>query len=573
MSCTIAANILSPLGNTAEENYRAVLDGHSRLCRYETLWDLPEPFVASLFTEEEKAALMCDGLTWFESLAYRSAREATDRACAADASFRPDNTRTVFILSTTKANVSKLAAAESHYAEPGEAALKIARRLDVKTSPIVVCNACISGLSAIILAHRLLQVGCYDHAIVCGADVQSDFIVSGFQSFKALSPEACKPFDMERLGLNLGEAAATVILSAHAVRGTTGRIEQGIVRNDAHHISAPKNKDGGLLRALEALHIDNSDDVAFINAHGTATMFNDQMEAAAIRDAGLNTIPVNALKGYYGHTMGAAGVLETILSLHALKEGKIIGTRGLEEVGVSGRLQLTATHGKTDKKRFVKMLCGFGGCNAAITASVGEEEAESYTLKEAKGLVSTHRVRLTPTTVTIDGTPLPVEVSDGKLLTWLYKNRIDDYPRYYKMDGLSRLGFVAAELLLQEEGAPRFEENDTRGIVLFNRTSSTATDRRYLASIADRNNYFPSPSIFVYTLPNIVTGEMAIRNLYHGETAFYVLPEKDAAQMRQVQEATLQDAGLTSLITGWIDYVDDNDFLAEMEIVGLEQKP
>ena len=193
----LSTNITSPLGFTTEENYRAVLSGKSALKRYEGLWGLPEPFAASLFTEEQRAKLEIEGQTFFEALAIHSAREALSRIQLDVAS-----PRVVLILSTTKGNIGE---------SPAEAAKVIAKALGVSTTPIVVCNACVSGLSAQLLANNLLSAGLYDYAIVVGAEVQSKFIVSGFQSLKAVSEEPCRPFDIERIGLNPGEAAATII--------------------------------------------------------------------------------------------------------------------------------------------------------------------------------------------------------------------------------------------------------------------------------------------------------------------------------------------------------------------------
>ena len=107
-------------------------------------------------------------------------------------------------------------------------------------------------------------------------------------------------------------------------------------------------------------------------------------------------------------------------------------------------------------------------------------------------------------------------------MTAIYKQYIDDYPKFYKMDSLSRLGFVATELLLNAEGQRKDIPTEDRAVILFNRSSSIMADKKYLVSIKDPEDYFPSPSVFVYTLPNIVTGEIAMRNLYHGETSFYI---------------------------------------------------
>lgn len=144
------------------------------------------------------------------------------------------------------------------------------------------------------------------------------------------------------------------------------------------------------------------------------------------------------------------------------------------------------------------------------------------------------------------------------------------------MDGLSRLGFIASELLLKAEKTSNASKQDKgfntskhevdRAIILFNHSSSIASDKKFLESIADKDNYFPSPSVFVYTLPNIVTGEIAIRNGYHGETSFYILDGKDEKQMQTILEASFLDPQTQSILGGWINYDDDSHFEAEMHI-------
>ena len=133
--------------------------------------------------------------------------------------------------------------------------------------PEILSVACISGVAALIWGHRLIQEGRYDHVIVCGADVLSKFVISGFMSFKALSPEICKPHDKDRVGLNLGEAAATIILSSKIQ--SDFRIVNGSTSNDANHISGPSRTGEGLYRAsVQAL---NEQRIDYISAHGTAT--------------------------------------------------------------------------------------------------------------------------------------------------------------------------------------------------------------------------------------------------------------------------------------------------------------
>jgi 3-oxoacyl-[acyl-carrier-protein] synthase-1 len=233
---------------------------------------------------------------------------------------------------------------------------------------VVISNACISGASAQIAALRELDANCGDYAVVTGVDLLSKFVISGFQSFKALSTEVCRPFDVARSGLNLGEAAATLIYKrAGAENEGDIALLRGAIRNDANHISGPSKTGEGSFLALKAVLENLSpENPAFINAHGTATSYNDRMESIAVTRAGLNTVPVNSLKGYFGHTLGAAGVLESIISMQALREGVILPTYGFENGEQEYPLKVANSINVTEKSHFVKTLSGFGGCNAAL---------------------------------------------------------------------------------------------------------------------------------------------------------------------------------------------------------------
>ena len=576
MAYIIADNIISPLGETSEENYLSVKAGRSGIRAYEPgTCNIPEGFYASLLFED------------FETLALKSAQKAIANAqkTIGNAQLELKGKRTAFILSSTKGNIEEnISLADS--------AQRIATQLGIDAKPIVVCNACISGLSALILGNRLIDSDLYDAAIVCGCDTPRQFILSGFQSLKALSPEPCRPFDMERMGLNLGEAAATLILSKNPIQGNSWRMGDGFIRNDAFHISTPsKTADGlylSLQRTLESFtkeisstckQIDMKEHLAFINAHGTATLFNDQMESVAIGRVGLSDLPANAYKSFWGHTMGASGILETIISMKAIDDDTILGTRGFSELGVSGKMNICAENRPTDKKGFIKMLSGFGGCNATIWAAKNPEReniALSQIEQQNREFTTTHTIRITPEEVILDQQKLwegkkELEEQEGKehhsLLTTLYKQMIGNYPKFYKMDGLSRLGFVASEILLNVE---KGETDKERAIIFFNHSSSIASDRNYKESINDKDNYFPSPSIFVYTLPNIVTGEIAIRNHFHGETSFFILPDKDKKMMEEILQASCRDAQSKSFLTGWIDYEDERHFEAELKICRIQ---
>ena len=377
MIVRVAHNIVSPLGMSTAENYAAVKAGRSELRRYEGKWGLPEPFVASLVDREKIEQAFTDitdnkPYTFFEKMIILSAWQAIREAGINTAS-----DRVLFILSTTKGNVFLLDKRETGFPEErvllGTAARQLADFFHNPNAPIVVSNACISGVCAQIEAMRNLESGCFDYVVTVGCDVQSAFIVSGFQSFKALSPEPCKPFDANRCGLNLGDAAATIIYTRKDNASADEWVAcRGAIRNDANHISGPSRTGEGSYRALKvALGEAHPEDIAFINAHGTATMYNDEMESVAIERAGLAQVPVNGLKGYYGHTMGAAGILETILSMQAIDEHNILATKGYETLGVTHPLVVSNQNMPTEKRMFIKLLSGFGGCNAALLFAKG----------------------------------------------------------------------------------------------------------------------------------------------------------------------------------------------------------
>ena len=329
----IGHSIISPLGEGSQANAAAVQAGRSGLRVHTSRFADVEPFCASLFETPQD----------FTALCIRSVEMALN-----EAKIKPEEPGVVFILSTTKGDNLDLIT-------PAQA---IARHFGNPNPPIVVSNACTSGVCAQITAKRLLESGIYETAVVVGCDIQTRFIVSGFQSFKALSPEPCKPFSPDRNGLNLGEAAATIVYTRTQTASLTEHrtqirwiLEAGSIHNDANHLSAPSRTGEGAYRCLmDVLGGTDPKDIHLIGVHGTATLYNDDMEKAALERAGMANIPVSALKPFFGHTMGAAGILETILCMMQLQQGTCI-----------------------------KMLSGFGGVNAAIKLKVesGKVKGES----------------------------------------------------------------------------------------------------------------------------------------------------------------------------------------------------
>ena len=183
-----------------------------------------------------------------------------------------------------------------------------------------------------------------------------------------------------------------------------------------------------------------------------------------------------------------------------------------------------------------------------------------------------HIAVITRESVSIDGTKVSTETQGMAMLNDVYRSKIGNYPKFFKMDALCKVGFVASELLLDAETPEGLENRKARGtasraVLLFNRSGSINADTKYQATIQETDNFFPSPAVFVYTLPNIVTGEIAIRNLYYGETNFIVIDSMDLPTMAEQVANAFQDTETESVLTGWVDCYDENNFEARMLII------
>ncbi len=368
MSVFVAAhNIISALGFTSEENGEQVFAGRSGISFVSDTALSSVEFPAARLDKNrleqayQEIAPSGEELSPFDQIIRLSAHTAL-KASGVDAS----SEKTIIILSTTKGNIGELANGQSaDEVQLWQSAQRLAQFLNNPNAPVVVSNACISGVAAILMGKRLIDAGQYDHAIVVGADLLSRFVVSGFQSFHSLSAQACRPFDKHRDGLTLGEGAATVVLTNQQQQEPFLEISNGATSNDANHISGPSRTGEGLLIAIhKALGADR--EVDFISAHGTATPYNDDMESKAISRAGLENVPVNSLKGYFGHTLGAAGVIESVISMLSLLENKLVKTLGYSEFGVAEEITIAAESKEQPMKKVLKVASGFGGCNAAL---------------------------------------------------------------------------------------------------------------------------------------------------------------------------------------------------------------
>lgn len=377
----IGENIISPLGFTAEENFRSVSENISGV---KTIHDpdfIPQAFsgakISKDLLERNFSKLHSTGnFTRLEKMMILSIQDAVTKS-----GIDPSSADILFVISTTKGNIALLDTELKKKFEADRIHLwKTARIVSDyfknNNTPVTISNACISGVAAILYAAGEIKKGKFKHAVVCGVDELTKFVVSGFQSFLAISEQQCKPFDAARNGISLGEAAATVVISNSPLHKDDVEILGGATSNDANHISGPSRTGEGLVKAIEhafAQTNTNAEIINYISAHGTATPYNDEMEAIAFSRTGLEKVPINSFKGYYGHTLGAAGTLETVLSDYSMKNNLLIKSLGYANHGVSKPVHVISENKTSKLKTVLKVASGFGGCNAAMILKKNED--------------------------------------------------------------------------------------------------------------------------------------------------------------------------------------------------------
>ncbi len=372
---SVADNIISPLGFDTSQNFEALKNSRSGIRKIASGKLLPEDFygaeIGHALVNAQFDFADPDPYSYLEKLFILSIKSVLQAVPGID------KKRLLLIISTTKGNIDLLSS------EPGqdgkrimlaEMAKAVNEYFELPNPALVVSNACISGVSALITGSKLIRMGMYDHVLVSGGDILSEFTLSGFHCLKAISDEPCRPYDAARKGINLGEACGTVLLSNDSAlcseKQSLAVFRGGGQSNDANHISGPSRSGKGLKiavnHALRQAGIPKKE-IGYINAHGTATVFNDEMEAIAFHDLGLQDVPLNSLKGYFGHTLGAAGVVETIMAIRQFNDSILLKSLGYETSGVSKDIHVLSENKEASDLQFaLKTVSGFGGCNAAI---------------------------------------------------------------------------------------------------------------------------------------------------------------------------------------------------------------
>lgn len=367
-------NCVTPLGFDVSSNWNALLEGKSGVALHKII-ENQEPFYASMIDSEKlneefnrffySAQNDSTEFTRLEKMFLLSLKPLVEKHQISD--------ETAFILSTTKGNISLLKNQETlpEGVFLSSLAQKIADFFGFKTKPIVVSNACVSGVMAIAVAKNMIQAGKYKDAFVVAGDEISEFVISGFNSFQAIGIEICKPYDKKRDGINIGEATAAVYITSEPTQNEkfSFKVLGDSAINDANHISGPSRTGDGLFASIKNAMTEaniSAEKIDFISAHGTATIYNDEMEAIAFNRMELQNVPLNSMKGYYGHCLGASGLLESIISMESALQNTLIPSKNFEETGTSQPLNIITENQPAEIKYILKTASGFGGCNAAI---------------------------------------------------------------------------------------------------------------------------------------------------------------------------------------------------------------
>lgn len=241
--------------------------------------------------------------------------------------------------------------------------------LDLEGPCMTVATACSSSAKAFAQAERLIRADLADAVVVGGVDTLCGSVLFGFNSLELVSPEPCRPFDVARRGISLGEAGGFALLE-RATAGGTGPWLLGYGESsDAHHMSSPHPEGLGarmaMTDALNRAGLD-PDAVAYVNLHGTASQRNDEVEARAIADMFPAGTLASSTKGWTGHTLGAAGIVEAVVALLAIDRGLAPGTLNTTTLDAACGPQIRLGNEPRSVDYALSNSFGFGGNNCAL---------------------------------------------------------------------------------------------------------------------------------------------------------------------------------------------------------------
>jgi 3-oxoacyl-[acyl-carrier-protein] synthase II len=417
-------------------------------------------------------------------------------------------------------------------------------RLDERLGPFArvrtLSSACSSGANAIVVAAAWLLSGEVDAVVAGGSDGLCRLTLSGFNAIAALDPELCRPFDRRRRGTNLGEGAGFVVLEraeTARARGASPVAELAgwALGSEGYHITHPA-PDGALVASLIERALDragmHSRDVDYINAHGTGTLANDRMEAVAIGRAlgdEVRRVPVSSSKAQIGHTLGAAGAIEAVITALVVARRTIVPTAGLDEPEASlGLLHVPHVGREVPRVRAaVSNAFGFGGMDTVLVFAPAGREEPARAGRQVRAAPSGpmdsgphpgSKVVITGAAVFGPCGPLASEgcaaLPDRVFAAGspVDPDPLLDVARSRRLDFPARLAAVAVQSALQESGAPR----EGVGVVLGSAFGSIDGCAAFMHRIFEKGPRLASPAEFPNLVPSAPVGHVSIYGGLHG---------------------------------------------------------
>lgn len=559
-----ATAIITPLGEGASEHFEKMLKGETAIGR-RTIIDRTsicgESVNDDILLEEHQAKMLNQGeLSRIEQYMLRVTLSVVPREGLAG--------RTLVIISTTKGDINRLAISNPLAFEAYKKAISLGVSGADQYQYMTVSNACISGVAVVVVADRYIRSGMYDNVILVGADEYTHFTLTGFKAFKSIATEVCRPFDKYRDGLMLGEGFGAMLLTSEKRLSSGYVVSGGAMTNDANHISGPSRTGEPLAEAIQEAMTHaglSAKELSFVNAHGTGTLYNDEMESKALSLCGMSDTPLNSLKPYLGHTLGASGVIETVMSIEEHRRGVLLGTLGYSEQGTPYKVGVTAEKTSVSGKAFLKTASGFGGCNAAVVISNDSSHVQRETSEVRYSTEA--NVSIKNNTIYYNGEEY--YHSEGDFSTFIraaYRHIGDTNMKFFKMSDLCKLGYIGAEVLMKEIGKRASTDPRRVAMVMTNDSSSHETDmqHRELIDVGE----MASPAIFVYTLPNIIIGEISIRHKITGEGLFMIGATRE--EVRRYAEIVLREERYERVLTGKCEKAGDK-YELEFEMIKREE--
>ena len=428
----------------------------------------------------------------------------------------------------------------------------------------VLSAACASSTLAVAHAATLISSGIEESVLVIACDAVSEFVYAGFATMNALDPAGARPFDRDRQGLNLGEAAAVALLMSEARAGRERRPVLGSVAgwaasNDASHVTRPDTTGAQLARASrQAMKRAGvlPDQIAFICAHGTGTEYNDAMEMTAFQSL-FPVRPVFSVKGALGHALGAAGLVEILLCLRALSEGVVPPTVGLRQPDACASGWVTECPTPLAPATFRAALTtnsGFGGINAAMVLTLNQVGPGDAGPSSAQGFLapclSSGIGWITGTACGRHGATRsrtdPTQADNAGSVDSLIRRKIERFGRF---DPVSRMVCRACKLALRDAGVESSQEvRKEFGIIGAGFEGSLAANAVYFKDYVESGRILARGNLFVYTLPTAPLGEAGIHFGFQGPLFSLICAETPLADALETASLLIQNGDAPAML-------------------------